>query len=161
VVITCAGFAPGEVVDIFFDRTRPSDRVGTFTADASGAGTVTFLAPEIPSGMFAVIARGQSSALSISVPLEIRPAIYVTPKSGDPGDVITADLTGFQGNDTVTISWFDTATSVRLLRQVAAGEDGSLTTTFRAPGSTPGTHTIAATGLDGASATTTFDIKSH
>lgn len=161
VVITCSGFAPNETVDIFFGQTRESDRIGSFIADANGAGAATFLAPEIPGGIFVIIARGQTTAFEASAPIELKPAIYVTPKSGDPGDVITADLTGFQANEAVTITWYDTATSVRLLRRVTVGEDGSLTTTFRAPGSAPGEHTVEAVGLNGASATTTFEIKAQ
>jgi uncharacterized protein YkwD len=160
VVLTCTGFNPGEVVNVYFQQTTESARLGSFTAGSTGAGSLTFLAPEIPAGTFVVIARGASSFLLATTPLELHPAIFLTPKEGDPGDVISADLTGFQAGEAVTITWYDTTTSVRLLRRVTVGEDGSLTTTFRAPGSTAGIHTIEAVGLNSASATATFDLKS-
>lgn len=157
-MVTCAGFQAVETVDLYWAAIRPAAIVATFTADGSGKGMASFLAPEIPSGDYAIIIRGKTSERAVTVPLEIRAAIFLTPREGDPGDVIDADLTGFQPGETVSIVFIESETSSRVLRRVTAGEDGSLTTTFRAPTAAPGEYEIEATGPSGATSRATFEV---
>lgn len=159
VVMSCAGFKPDEEVDLFFDNLRPSALLETVAADDEGQIEYTFLVPEMPASRVRLIARSVDTGLTATVGLDIRPGILISPRSGDPGDVIGADLTGFQPGETVTIFWNDESLTSREVRQVNVGEDGSATTTFRAPASTAGSHTIEAVGLAGGKASASFTIN--
>jgi hypothetical protein len=158
VVVTCAGFQAAETVDVYWNQLRDSAIVAAFSADGSGKGMASFLAPEIPSGDYAIIIRGRTSARALTVPLEIRAAIFLTPREGDPGDVIDADLTGFQPGETVSIVFVEAEDVSRVLRRVTAGEDGSVTTTFRAPTADTGSYDIEASGQSGATASASFEV---
>lgn len=160
VVLTCAGFTSGDTATIYWDQPREAAKLGTAEVDEKGTLTFTFLALEVPAGRYTIFIQSQKTSLIATVPFEIRPGIFIVPKSGDPGDVISADLTGFQPSEAVEISWYDTATTTRVLRRITVGEDGSATTTFRAPSSSVGEHTLQATGLAGGKASATFELKS-
>ncbi len=157
-IMSCAGFEPNEEVDLFFDNLRPTALLETITADGEGQIEYTFLVPEMPASRVRLIARSVDTGLTATVGLDIRPGILISPRSGDPGDVIGADLTGFQPGEVVTIFWNDESLTSREVRQVNVGEDGSATTTFRAPASTAGSHTIEAVGLAGGKASASFTI---
>jgi uncharacterized protein YkwD len=161
VIITCAGFDAGEEIELYFDQARASSLLASIEADATGTVEYTFLVPEIPADRFLIIAKSIETGLTATVGLDIRPGLLISPRSGDPGDVIGADLTGFQPGETVTIFWNDESLTSREVRRVDVGEDGSVTTTFRAPGSTSGSHTIEAIGVGGGSATATFVIEEN
>lgn len=159
VIVTCINFPAGEEIVLYWDEPRASAKIDSFTADDDGTGEVTFLAPETPSGRYLLILRSTETRVTDTVGLEVRPGLFVVPKSGDAGDVVTADLTGFQPGEAVVVVWYDDEETTRSLRSVTVGEDGSATITFRAPRADAGEHTIEATGITGARATTTFEIE--
>lgn len=161
VVVTCANFPADEEVVLYWDDPRESAEIERFSTDEDGNGEVTFLAPETPSGRYLLIARSIESRVTDTVPFVIRPGLFVVPKSGDAGDVVSADLTGFQPGEAVTVTWYDDEDSTRVLRMVTVGEDGSTTLTFRAPRADAGTYTIEASGITGTRATVTFEIEAN
>jgi uncharacterized protein YkwD len=159
VKLTCLGFTPDEEVILYWNEPREANKLDSFTAGKEGAGAFSFLAPETPTGRYTLIIQGVTTLTTASVPLQIIPGLLVSPRSGDPGDVVTADLTGFKSGESVTLTWYENATTPRVLRTVAVGEDGSITTTFRASSSPKGQHTVQAVGFSGTKATATFEIK--
>jgi hypothetical protein len=58
------------------------------------------------------------------------------------------------------LNWYVDGVETRVLRVVTVGEDGSLTTTFRAPSSPAGAHAITAVGISGTKAEAQFEIES-
>lgn len=161
VKLECTGFTPDEEVTAYWNEQRESTIVGRASADNRGKVEITFPAPEIPTGHYAVLVAGSERETTHSIPFRILPALYVVPTSGDPGDVITADLTGFQPGEEVTLTWHGDRQTTRELRVVTVGEDGSLTTTFRAPADSAGQHTVTATGVSGLKASDQFEIESR
>jgi len=159
VVIRCTGFQTGEELALYWDQPREENLFTSGKAADDDTGELAFLAPETPAGPYVVIVRGEATLSTASVTLEIRPGLFVLPESGDPGDVITADLTGFQPGEAVTLNWYVDETETRVLRVVSVGEDGSLTTTFRAPASPAGPHAVSAVGIRGGRADATFAIE--
>jgi hypothetical protein len=159
VVVSCVNFPAGEEVALYWDEPRESAEVDRFTIGDDGAGEITFLAPEVPSGRYLLILRSTETHVTDTVSLEIRPGLFIVPRSGDAGDVVTADLTGFKPGEAVTVVWYDDETTTRNLRSVTVGEDGSVTMTFRAPRADAGEYTIEATGITGTRATATFAIE--
>jgi hypothetical protein len=160
IIVTCAGFEPNEVVEIYWDQPLASSKLGTEISDENGSVALVINALEVPSRRYILIVRSVTTRLTATTPIEMRPGLFLVPRSGDPGDVISADLTGFQPGEAVTILWFDDATTSRVVRQITVGEDGSWTTTFRAPTSAPGEHMLEANGISGGKATANFEIES-
>jgi hypothetical protein len=161
VVVTCVNFPADEEIVLYWDEPRSSAEIDRFTAEEDGTGKVTFLAPETPGGRYLLILRSAEMRVTDTVPFVIRAGLFVVPRSGDAGDVISADLTGFQPGEAVTVTWFDDEDSTRVLRSMTVGEDGSTTLTFRAPRADAGAYTIEATGITGTRATATFEIESN
>jgi hypothetical protein len=159
VVVSCTGFQAGEELALYWDQSREENLFTSGEAADDGTAELSLLAPETPAGPYVVIVRGDETLSTATVTLEIRPGLFVLPESGDPGDVITADLTGFQPGEAVTLNWYVDDTETRVLRVVTVGEDGSLTTTFRAPASPAGPHAVSAVGISGGRADATFTIE--
>ncbi len=159
VVVICAGFEPNEEVEVYWDQPLESAQQDSGSTDAGGSAEFVFPALEVPSRRYIIIVRSVKTRQTATTPIEIRPGLFLVPRSGDPGDVISADLTGFQPGEAVTIVWFDDDTTTKVLRQITVGEDGSWTTTFRAPTSATGMHVIEATGLGGGKATANYEIE--
>lgn len=159
VKVACAGFDPSEGLALYWDQPRDENLFTRGDADADGAGELSFLVPEAPAGPYVVIVRGDETRATATLTLEVRPGLFLLPETGDPGDVVTADLTGFQPGEAVTLNWNVDDTETRVLRVVTVGEDGSLTTTFRAPASPAGPHEVSAVGISGGRAAATFAIE--
>jgi hypothetical protein len=159
VILTCAGFEPEEELILYWSESRESTKIDNVVVDEDGAGELTFLAPETPAGRYLMIVQSSVTRTTATVPIDINQALYIVPKSGDPGDVVNADLSGFEPGESVTLTWYENETNPRPLRVVTVGEDGSLTTTFRAPASSEGAHTITAVGAGGLKASAIFEIE--
>jgi uncharacterized protein YkwD len=155
IVVACAGFGGGEQVELaWYDRPPEA-------AQATSTGGVRFTVAglEAPAGSYRIFVHGADDARSFSLPVEMRPGVLLTPRTGDPGDAVSADLTGYQPGEAISLLWYDDATTSLEVRAVIAGEDGSVTTTFRAPAAGAGEHKIEAIGSDGTKASASFEIQ--
>src|SRR5947209_17438233 len=89
-------------------------------------------------------------------------SIMLNPTSGPTGTVVNVTGSGFQQNETVNITFHNTANFGVVASPVASGTNGSFATQFTVPaGATPGAYTVTATGAtSGRTANAPFQVLS-
>ena len=149
--VTGIGFHSGEKVDLLL-RT-PTSVAKTVTADAQGRIIATFTVPaRTPAGTYAVLAIGQVSEVPATATVSVlddtavptqapKPTLVLSTTSGTPGEIVTANGTGYRPNESVTV----TVGSITV-KTVRANGDGVVDTTFVVPQVGLGSHTVAVTG---------------
>ncbi|MDR0372886.1 MAG: hypothetical protein LBI79_04940 [Nitrososphaerota archaeon] len=133
--------------------------LGTYTTDATGAFTGTFLAPNLFPSVYTVTAK-DANGLTASSQFQITlTALAVTPTTGATGTAITVTGFGFTGKtanitiNNAVLSTIDVGSTSTPGTLLGGG-------TFVVPTLPVGTYTITATDNDGLVAQTVFSITS-
>lgn len=96
------GFEPYEQVTLSWNANG-GQILQQFTTDQNGSGGQSFVPPSAPTGSYTLTAKGSSSGLIATKPLNIGPGIDYGPDSPLPGSTITVSGGGFPANDPLTI----------------------------------------------------------
>jgi hypothetical protein len=141
--VTGKGFAASEAsIKVIYDS---SDVKTGITADSNGSWSTSFTAPASHAGTHTIDASGSTTAAT-SVGDEsftIEPAIAISPLSGGVGCTITATGSGFADAETGIKVTFDGTT---MTTGGTADSNGAWSTTFNAPSTYSGSHTVDASG---------------
>ncbi len=143
VVATVGGFKASQVVTLNWDAaTGPV--LGTFTADANGAGTKNFTVPAATHGNHVVFAVGSGGTPSASTPFKVGVKFLLSRPSAPSGKSVTGTVNGFNASQSVTLNW-NTATGP-VLGTTTTDADGTGSVTFTVPAAASGTYSVWATG---------------
>jgi subtilisin len=151
--ITAKGFKPGELITLSWQDT-PSTTVpiGQVTASASGGASATWQVPQATSGSHQITAVG-SGGSTASTGFTISPDFALSVTSGSVGQTVTATLSGYAANESVTLKWYDTSSSATTLQTVTTSAKGSKSVEMAIPESTYGSHRLEAVGTASGSRT--------
>ncbi len=151
------GFAASEAVSIYWEKnTIPSAQA---TTDSQGTFYASFNAPTgVAAGKYhIVVKRAQQKPGSVSISFTILSPKFVSSGGILAGQAIKIQLSGFQANEQVAISW--NANSGQALTTVSVDTTGATTTTFTPPSAPKGSYTLTATGnTSGLHTTSTTNI---
>jgi len=137
------GFGSSEVVRIFWDSASTTALITPSTTSA-GAFSATLTVPQSIAGAHTLIAVGQSSQRTANAPLQIKPALSLSPASGRAGSLVYLTGIGFGRGETVAVSWYPGG---KLLSTGASSALGTVTMTFIVPLSTTGSYNVVGYGV--------------
>jgi len=135
------GFRGSQSITVTFDNTS----VATTTSDASGNFNISFQVPDRGSGTYVVKVSDGSTTKEFNFEIMLSASITPATSTAAPGSVgtqITINGVGFTAGRTVNVTYDGNQVATAI---VAA--DGTFITTFEAPASAGGPHTIVATDL--------------
>ena len=148
-----SGFRATETVDVTFN----AQNVGSPVVAANGAFSLSFAVPEVPLGMYGVLATGRDSGLSASANFEAvagAAAISFSVPQAAPGTAISITATGFTPGEVVTMLF-----NGAQIGTPTADTNGTVTTPFTIPTLSPGTYVAEAKGqTSGFGATASFSV---
>lgn len=154
ITVTGTGFAANESgIYVTFDGVNQGNPVN---ANSSGQWTTTLAIPASTNGNHVIDAHGSTtSAGSIAdKTLTVAAKIVLSPTSGNVGDQIHIDGTGFKGGASVNVK-FGTATA---LGNISTDASGSFSGSFAAPKGISGNVDVVATDASNVTATTVFEM---
>ena len=140
-IVTGTGFAPGETVDLTWERSGEAAPERA-TAGDDGDWTMPVLVPDIPGGGETLAARGDASGAAAQAPLAILPSLERSPAAGPPGAQIEVGLRGFAANEQVALHWNDGPPLVTALTH----GDGAARIRVAIPQADPGVGALVAIG---------------
>jgi uncharacterized protein YjbI with pentapeptide repeats len=120
-------------------------------AISEGSFTCIVTVPPLDDGQYTVTLTGDTLHDSVSALFTVVPTIAVSPRSADAGATVTVTGSGFAGSDssaTVTVGSFPP--------NPCSVTQGSVSCSFVAPASNPGSYPVTVKGSSGDSATATF-----
>jgi hypothetical protein len=138
------GFVPGETIKLYWNYQLPGQLLaGATTAATDGTFNMTLNAPSDPNlGNVPYAAIGSISKLEYVSQIIEYPGLVLSPPSGNPGDILKIDGGGFDGNETVTVSFNGTN-----IADVNTDASGAFHVNYVLPKFTgPGNVTIKAIG---------------
>ncbi len=132
------GFGRRVTVEIYFD----GDLVETETTNRDGSFSTTFEVPDEAAGTYDLTAEDEDNNEAEAVEFEIEAEEIVTsaalnPMTGNIGTDLTVSGTGFTAGGQVTVRYDDTQVAT-----VTADSQGIFSSTFKAPDSKSGAHTV-------------------
>ncbi|MEA3442030.1 MAG: Ig-like domain-containing protein [Chloroflexota bacterium] len=127
-------------------------------ADENGNWETSFEVPASTKGNHKIDAYGSStSATTISdKEFTVSPKVTLTPTSGDVGTSLSGSGTGFAGSKSVTVKYDATQVAT-----ATSNSKGSFSTSFSAPKSKHGEHTVTVTDASGNTASMKFVMESN
>jgi hypothetical protein len=157
VTLTCKGFLDGELVRVSLDGAGP-------LAEAAAPGGKVVFSLQIPvttGGSHTLAAVGERSGKQDTVAITVKSRALLSPTSGAAGSTVGATLTGYRAGEVVTVRWYVTSASAKVIRRnVTIGADGSAAFTFTVPADAArGAHKVSAKGNAGSAATETFRVE--
>jgi hypothetical protein len=158
----CAGFLPGETVDIYWKSTATS-AIKTFVAGQDGSGVAAFKVPAATRGTANLIAKGRSSGRTVVSPITVTSYLRLTPASGPGGTTVSAKVYGFKAGEKICVRRIVDSTTITITCSLTADSVGSSPTfSFKVGDNDPtGVQTVTATGDQGSSATRTFNVTAQ
>jgi hypothetical protein len=149
VTASLTAFQPSAAITLQFDGTN----VGSATANASGAATISFEMPRLAGGAYRAVA--DSAAGTADQSFRITPAMQVKPRRARGGQTVGVQITGFARFEIVTLSL-----GSRQLLKAKARQDGTLDASVRIPDNAKaGQPTMTATGSSSSRATAKLTIR--
>lgn len=150
------GFQPFESVPVTWNANG-GQQVTTFWTDSVGAATGTFTPPSALAGSYMLTAKGNTSGLQATSPLNIGPGILLSPNMSNPGSVITVNGGGYTPGETVNVYFQTTKNSV----STTVNTSGNFTVTLAIPvrydpSVAHYVHAVSSNGLEKAIALFTF-----
>ena len=134
------GYAPGEMLTIYYDGTSTGQ--GCWT-DWTGYCAVGISVPAGTWGIHQIGALGGTSQASASAPFQVAvPSVTLSPTSGIVGTSVNATLTGYAPNETVDILFNGTRTGI----SCQADGNGDCTADFTVPAVSAFQYQVAGTG---------------
>lgn len=158
VPITGQGYAPGETVDIRWDRSSGTV-LKTVTASSSGTFSTSATVPEAGAGkhLFVGVGRTSGAKPSRSFTVTVNPVISISITSGPGGTVVPITGQGYTPGETVDIRW-DRSTGI-VLKTVTASSSGTFSTSATVPDASPGKHLFVGVGrTSGAKPSRSFTV---
>jgi len=154
VTVTGRGFSANEAgIQVLFDKTPVQSGI---QADRNGYWQATFKVPEARSGEHAVDAGGVTTPEDIPDQVfKVKPQISIDPPSGPVGSLVNVMGTGYGGSETDIKVYYD---DILVKTAITANINGSWQTSFFAPPSTRGIHTINSYGSVTAQGSSTASI---
>jgi subtilisin family serine protease len=148
VTVTMTGFGAGEAIDVhWFDTSTTSSPLGSALADANGSAAFTFYVPDAVAGSHKVQAISATSGPYIYASYYVKASVALSPESGPSGTSVTATVSGYRANETVTIRWYTTSWSYVSLTSAPVSSTGSGGITFDVPANqTLGIHKVVVLG---------------
>jgi predicted alpha-1,2-mannosidase len=156
VTVTGIGFRAGERVSV--SLSTPIASATKVTADKRGRISAKLVVPaRSAAGVYAVTAIGSTSQVPATATLsvldptaaadvtEVRSTLVLSSTTATPGERVTASGTGYQPNQTVTITATAGDGSTARLGTVRANGDGVFTTTFVVPTLSGGMRSVGTT----------------
>ncbi|MFH0769433.1 MAG: IPT/TIG domain-containing protein, partial [Chloroflexota bacterium] len=163
VTITGTGFGANETgITVTYYTTISSyttmvTNPTTISVDTSGSWTATFVVPASTAGGHIVGASGSVTTAAATTTLTVIPGISVNPVRGAPWSSATITGSGFGASETnISVTW-EGQVLTTVPASPSADTQGGWTATFIVPASSPGSHTIVASGSSG-SASVSFTI---
>ncbi len=155
VTVTGNGFGASETgIMVTYDGSQAGS---TTNADAWGAWTITFAAPESAKGSHTIDAYGSyTSAAEVSEKeFTISQEAILTPTEGYVGTSLSVSGTGFAANQGVSINYDGTQVAT-----ATSNNEGSFSASFLAPKSIHGNHTVIAGDASDNSVSLNFAMSS-
>jgi hypothetical protein len=128
-----------------------------FIAGTDGVLDITFTVPPATEGHHVVGLFGSDFTPKGTIPnmdFYVAPNIELQPSSGNKGTKVNVDGTGFNTDETVTLSYGETSLDI----DATADANGSFSTSFMPPQSSDKENKVTAIGTDGNSAEAIFVI---
>jgi hypothetical protein len=164
VPITGQGFAPGETVDIRWDRSS-GIILKTVTASSGGTFSTTATVPDASPGKHLFVGVGRTSgakpsrSFTVTDISPVTPKITISPTSGRTATTVTVTGEGYAANESVQIYLDSTGSTGTLLGTTTASGSGLISTTVTIPHTTGGGHLIVGKGVtSGVKPSRTFTI---
>ncbi len=154
--ITLSGYAANEAVTLSWDGTT----LTSASTDSAGSASVGVVVPASARGPHAVTVTGGVTPVA-RFTYTVVPAVTLLPVTGKVGAPFTVKLTGFGASDTVTVKWYNTATSSMTLGTVTTTANGSGTLAVKVPSATKGAHKVEGIGAAGGTATASYSVTSN
>ena len=146
IIVTGTGFDNGRTVNLRLGTIQASST----TTDDDGSFSDKFYVPQMEVGKYNLIANDGTNTASVN--FEITTSFDISPASGNVGSMVTVKGGGYSGLVTILYDNFTVAT-------VVASAEGPFSTTFTAPASSHGVHTVTVSD-ETASLQTTFSMES-
>ena len=151
-----SGFAQNETsIQVTFDGAAVKTGI---TADANGSWTSSLAIPKSVGGSHIIDASGQTTPATevTDAAFTVSPKIEINPAIGAIDENIAMSGNGFGSSQVITIKYNDE----QVATGVATDTKGSFTTSFRAPESSGGSHTVTASDAADNSASAAFTMES-
>ena len=153
--ITGTGFGENETnIYVTFDGVNQGDKIN---ADANGQWQASLSIPATVNGAHTVDAYGSTTPASsiTDKDLTILAKITLNPTSGNVGDSVSIDGTGFTGSKTVVVTFGTTS----VISDISSDSSGSFTGTFSTPKGASGDIEVVAKDENNVSATSVFAVE--
>lgn len=154
--VDCAGFAPGETVNLTFDSAWQVR--GSLVVDASGAGTGAFDVPNATRGDHVVRAKGVASGREASATYVVTLHLDRSPSQAVAGTSVVVSVRGALSGEALTIELVLPSGTTTLATGIAQS-NGLLVVTIAVPAVPPGTGTVRVTATGGITASGSFIVK--
>ena len=141
ITVNGTGFGYKKGVTITFDNAGVTTTPSSVETDSDGSFEATFNVAVTEAGTYDIEAEDEDDNLASAV-FTIAVSFAVSPTTGNVGTVITVSGTGFGAGKTMTIAYDGTPVTEAT---ATVNTDGTFSTTFNAPASIHGGHTITAT----------------
>jgi hypothetical protein len=144
--LSCVRFTPGEVLDIRWGN-QSADILHSQTVDSNGNASATIVVPESVLGIHNVIATSRTTQLTKMAIFSTTAAIRLDSATGTVGKTVGFALSGFAGNEKVTVRYTTNGSTTVLLATLTANASGSASGSGVVPPSVLGSHKIEAKGV--------------
>lgn len=140
--VTGTGFGASETgITIQWDGVK--DLATSIKADSKGSWSKTVTVPAATNGNHVLSAFGDDLSLTPDVNFSVGHNLSISPSTGNTGTTVTVSGMGFYASETgIQVLW----DSVGVKSGITADAYGSWSSTFNAPASAAGGHTITAKG---------------
>jgi len=136
--ITVTGLSyPGQTYLIIWDSVSIDSGV------APASGTISFTVPESVGGSHTLVVQNPAGNQAYISTFTVLPSIFITPETATIGSTITVTGKGFRANETDIVILYDAESQKSA---ITASASGTWTSTFTAPVSVYGAHTVDAYG---------------
>jgi len=154
ITISGTGFKGSDDIAITLGGNAVTTSPAGFDTDEYGSFSATFTVPDLDPAAYVVEASDGTNEESANFTILVSLSMSISPTAGNVGTRVTITGAGFAANGTATVKYDDSVVGT-----VLVASDKSVSTTFDAPASSGGVHTIIVT--DGTNTlTATFTMES-
>ncbi len=153
--VSGSGFGSGTTkAKLYLDTT--GTLLGTASVSSAGKFSTTLSITGVPAGTHAIIVVGPTGKSAVAT-FTVTATVVLSPTSASPGAKVTATLTAFQPDESVTFRW-KTASGVVVGNTIATSK-GTGTATIAVPDVAAGSYKVYGVGLYGTNVSTAFTVK--
>jgi len=158
IYLSGAAFTANETVQVYWGTTTGTSE-GTTTTNNYGDLSFSFNAPTgLAAGSYTItVARSQQKPVTLTAKFQVIPPKLTSTAGIRNGQPVSVNLSGFQANEQVTISW--NANGEQQLTTISMDSTGTASGNFTPPSAPRGSYTLTATGnSSGLQATSNLSI---